>query len=165
MAASENKRDKRFFTGSTWWLVATGCLFWYSVHRDRIAEPDGFEDLFAGPGGNIAGPIDLFLPFVFGFGIALLIRTIFRRLTGKRPPKESSDSSPLPPVETSVDPQEVPSNPVDNDPEVIALKAKLAEVEAATKKTEVQQRISQLEQELKDAETKLNELKNDDQGS
>ena len=45
MAASENKRDKRFFTGSTWWLVATGGVFWYARHQDRIAEPDGFDDL------------------------------------------------------------------------------------------------------------------------
>ena len=162
MAAFENKRDKRFFTGSTWWLVATGCLFWYARHQERIAEPDGFDDLFAGPGGNIAGPIDLFLPFVFGFGVALVIRSIFRRATGKTSTKKKSSDNPPP---QSVEAQEDPSNPVDNDPEVIALKAKLAEVEAVTKKTEVQQRISQLEQELKDAETKLNELKNDDQGS
>ena len=144
------------------WLWATACLFWYSVHRERIGEPDGFDDLFAGPGGNIAGPIDLFAPFVFGFGIALLVRTIFRKLSGKRPPEKQSSAAPPPPA---IAMQEDPSNPVDDDSEVIRLKAKLAEVEAATKKTEVQQRISQLEQELKEAEVKLNELKNDDQGS
>ena len=164
MAASENKRDKRFFTGSTWWPIATGCLTWYAQHRDRVAEPDGFDDLFIGEGwfGIFAGMVDLIWPFFTGFLLALLVRSVFRRVTGNASSKKKSSDNPPP---QSVEAQEDPSNPVDNDPEVIALKAKLAEVEAATKKTEVQQRISQLEQELKDAETKLNELKNDDQGS
>ena len=60
MAASENKRDKRFFTGSTWWPIATGCLTWYAQHRDRVAEPDGFDDLFIGEGwfGIFAGMVE-----------------------------------------------------------------------------------------------------------
>jgi hypothetical protein len=46
------------------------------------------------------------------------------------------------------------------DPEVAKLREQLAEVEAATKRTELRQRVVELEQELKYATTKFDELKN-----
>jgi hypothetical protein len=66
---------------SSLWLWATGILFWYGFNRERINSPDGFSDLSSGPGGNLAAAFDLTMHFGFGFLIALLIRTVYRKLS------------------------------------------------------------------------------------
>mgnify|MGYP001362686148 CR=1 FL=1 len=58
---------------STLLLIAAGCLGWYVANREAIAAQSAGE----------AGTYDLWWPFIIWFGVAALIRAIYRKVSRK----------------------------------------------------------------------------------
>lgn len=170
---------------STLLLVAIGCLGWYAANREAIEAQSKGE----------AGTYDLWWPFIIWFGLAALVRAIYRQISDKtnaekpksKPlttPKESEKPFASDPVEAPSAPPPVEAPPTshlhdsaaDTDPEVLKLREQLAaaENEAAERNraAELEQQrsekadlVERLSRELAEAEARLNELKNDGQDS
>jgi len=137
---------------STLLLVAIGCFVWFAQNRLAITAQSNGE----------AATFDLWLPFLIPFGLASLVRAIYRKLSNSPKSYKSAEHQRSPTGQVSKDSEHIDeSTPllVSLDPEVQQIQAELDNAQEKLELNQTNERIDSIYRRLKEAEEHLKQLK------
>ena len=166
---------------STLLLVAIGCFVWFAANREALEAQSKGE----------VGAFDLWFPFLIPFGLGVLVRAMYRKMSNgdkesksaltensdSRPPKPLPEASRAVTVEKpaedessttseassgSVNVDTSSSSSTSADPEVQRIQAELNNAQEKLELNKTKEQIDSISRRLKEAEEHLDKLKAED---